>query len=424
MLTVIAPPSDSEPQFRHPHDFPRPLHSPPLSQPAQFPVERPDTQTSVYQTMSGHHRGLPPPAAMTLPDPTRPGPSAAPRDYSAHLPPPPSQSQVPEETMREWLIAKSEEDKRRQEELKLEQRRIEERMLRDAYQSPVTPSLIPALFAWIGGSPLASQTLELVHQQLAQSQQPQSNSVQHVIAGQASTEARQETRMGPVQYVPVPAPLAAGGQAAGGQVLPSQSQHQSAYPSPAYQSPKSRNRSIYAPPAQYGPHGAVAPSSGSLPRLTTNEPTTAAPASYTHQQDQPSPSPSIFFHHWQPPHQGSVKDGSKASPKTSQPQDQSSPPRKRKNTLQHERAPPPASNPPNMSPSFSAASTGSTKSQRNIQHRPRSRAGNYDPIRQGRRRVQAEGSSRSSQDSQSSASRLGENRSRHPSQERKQEPLS
>ena len=421
MLTVIPSPADSK-LFRHPHEFHR-LHSPSRphdsSNRAVSSVDRASSTHSLTDEMSGHHRGLPPPAAMTLPDPTRStGGSSGAREYAPHLLPPPSQSQVPEDSMREWLIAKSEEDKRKQEELRLEQRKIEERMLREAYQSHVPPQLLPAMFAWIGGSPMAPQALESAQQQLVQGQQSGPPALhQQVVPGRGSPDPRQDTRVG-IQYVPVQAPLAgaASGQAAPGQVLPSQSQQQTVYPSPAYQSPKSRNRSMYAAPTQYGPHSAIPQSAtqGALPRLTTNEPATVAPSSYSHQQEQPSPSPSIFFHHWQPPQQGGGKDSTKTSPRNPG-QDQSSPPRKRKNTLQHERAPAPTSNPPNMSPSFSVTSTGSHRSRGPGQHRPRSRASNYDPIRQERRRVQNEGSSRDSDESRSSQSRNANEQSRHVS---------
>ena len=419
MITLITPPTaDAKPDFRHPHDF---SHRSSLRSTPQPHIKRSDDH---LHDMSTHHRGLPPPAAMTLPDPIRSGPTA-PRDYAAHLPPPPTQAQVPDDSMREWLIAKAEEDRRKQEELKLEQRRIEERMLRDAYQSPVPPPLIPVMFAGLGGTPLATQALELAQQHLNQATQQPPIQLQHGGPLHTSPEARQDGRA--VQYVPVQAPLPAGAQAVGGQMLPSQSQHASVYPSPAYQSPKSRNRSLYTQPAQYGPH-TVAPrpnnTQGALPRLTTNEPATAAPSSYSHQQEQPSPSPSIFFHHWQPPQHGAgSKDSQKTSPRGVPNQDHTSPPRKRKNTNAHERPPPPpTSNAANMSPSFSVASTGSTKSQRGSQHRPRSRASNYDPIRQEKRRMREEGSSRGSQGSRSSErSRIEDQRSRHVSPEGKKE---
>ena len=435
MLTVITPPADSKPEFRHPHDF---THLSPTRSKSTLQIKRPDSDV---HTMSTHHRGLPPPAAMALPDPTRTAGPSAPRDYSAHLPPPPTQAQVPEDTMREWLIAKAEEDRRKQEELKLEQRRIEERMLRDAYQSPVPPHLIPVIFAGLGGGPLPSQSLDIAQQHLAQAQQTSVMQSQPPVPSQTSPEVRQESRMGgaTIQYVPVAPPQTA--QAAPGQVLPSQHQQHptTVYPSPAYHSPKSRNRSLYAPPAaQYGPHGAPPrpTTQVSLPRLTTNEPATAAPSSYSHQQEQPSPSPSILFHHWQPPQQSAGgKDSQKTSPRSIPGQDQTSPPRKRKNTNQHERVPAPTSNPPAMSPSFSIASTGSAKSQRASQaqnpgqgqaqapNRSPSRASNYDPIRQEKRRTGGDGSSGASQGSRSSEhSRAGDQHSRHSSPEAKKEP--
>ncbi|MCJ1405614.1 hypothetical protein MMC11_008842, partial [Xylographa trunciseda] len=114
--------------------------------------------------MSTPHRGLPPPMAMTLPNPERgPPPIAQPM---GQLPAPPSQWQGADESMRNWLLAKAEEDRRKQEEertrqegLRLEQRKIEQTMLRESLQGGVPPHLVPMVFAGMGGGNLANASL-------------------------------------------------------------------------------------------------------------------------------------------------------------------------------------------------------------------------------------------------------------------------
>ena len=64
--------------------------------------------------MSTPHRGLPPPAAMTLPQPGQQPPPLGQPPLSqpmGQLPAPPQQWQGAEESMRNWLHAKAEEDK-------------------------------------------------------------------------------------------------------------------------------------------------------------------------------------------------------------------------------------------------------------------------------------------------------------------------
>ena len=82
--------------------------------------------------------------------------------------------------MRSWLAAKSEEDKRKQEEektrqeqYKLEQRWIEQSMLREALQAGIPPNMVPMIYAGIGGSQLANLSLEWLQQYAAQLQATQ-----------------------------------------------------------------------------------------------------------------------------------------------------------------------------------------------------------------------------------------------------------
>lgn len=81
---------------------------------------------------------------MALPELNRPG---APFGV---MPAPPAQWQGQEESMRNWLLAKAEEDKRKQEEertrqetLRLEQRKIEQAMLRESLQGGIPPQMVP-----------------------------------------------------------------------------------------------------------------------------------------------------------------------------------------------------------------------------------------------------------------------------------------
>ncbi|KAI9668362.1 MAG: hypothetical protein M1831_001116 [Alyxoria varia] len=349
--------------------------------------------------MATPHRGLPPPAAMTLPDPTRGPPSSLPQNLG-HMPAPSTSSkwQVNDDAMKEWLGARAEEDKRkqeeektRQEELRLDQRRVEQNILRDSLHAGIPPHLVPVIFAGMGGGPLANTSLEMAHQHLTQLQQ--SAHGQQVV-NPHSPEARHEQRMhGQPQYYAGQGPSPPG-QTAPGQPPPP---HQTVYPSPAYQSPKSRDKPLYGAPTQYGPSTSGRnPTQGTLPRLTTNEAAGSAPSSYgaqqqqqqqhqqqqQQQQDQPSPSPSIYFHHWQPPNANSGKDSQKTSPNipshVANSQGHSNSPKKRKTASSQHPAPPPSS----TSPSFSVNSSNSTtKPTRGSSNRQRSgTSSSYDPL--------------------------------------------
>ena len=99
-------------------------------------------------SMSTPHRGLPPPSAMErmIPNNIERGPPSSNLPLGA-LPAAPAQWQGQDESMRSWLHAKSEEDRRKQEEektrqegLRLDQRKIEQKMLTDALQGQIPPS--------------------------------------------------------------------------------------------------------------------------------------------------------------------------------------------------------------------------------------------------------------------------------------------
>lgn len=379
MLLTIAQPPKTDFGGRSTHDFaPRiPLAKPRFSPSPKLKVDSPVSSLRVSDStdsrMSTSHRGLPPPSAMTLPDPGRPPPSL--NQPLGAMPAPPSQWQGQEESMRNWLFAKAEEDKRKQEEertrqesYKLEQRRIEQAMLHESLQAGMPPSMVPMIYAGIGGSNLANVSLEMLQQYAAQLQAAQ----QQIQPQQSSPEVRRETRLigqGINQY-----PNA---QSQPQQVVPSQHNEQPAQPAPlqttfsAYQPSPSR-----VPPTS-APRSAT---HTQLPRLTTNEmyvqPTQQGPGSahplqqsQTIHQDQPASSPSIYFHHWVPPNESKSNQpqtpASKGEPHSAHPgshlseSDYKESPRKRKAQGPHQAAPPPSAGPQYTSPSFSTVSSGS-----------------------------------------------------------------
>lgn len=200
--------------------------------------------------MSTPHRGLPPPASMALPSQPAPPPA-----HQPGLPPPPQQWQGAEDAMRHWLAAKAEEERTRQEEertrqetLRLEQRRIEMDMLRASLSGGIPPPMIPLVFAGMSTAGILPQAALDWAQRFMQAQLP-----------------------GP----------------------------------PRPPSPDRHRRSPMANPAPYGPY----PPSPTRPRGHTvtgaparlANPAQPAVASYQHVPAQQDTSPSIYFHHWQPP---------------------------------------------------------------------------------------------------------------------------
>ncbi|KAH7397680.1 hypothetical protein BKA64DRAFT_708359 [Cadophora sp. MPI-SDFR-AT-0126] len=344
--------------------------------------------TKSLSRMSTPHRGLPPPGAMTLPPPTQQQqqqpqpqpqqqpPLAQPPPLSqpmGQLPAPPQQWQGAEESMRNWLHAKAEEDKRKQEEektrqesLRLEQRKIEQDMLRTSLSGGIPPYMIPMVFAGMGGGNLPNASLEWAQHYMAQAhhlQQQQQLQQQQLLPAQAQASPEQLQRRDsrvvsqPYGTQQHPAPLTLPSTPIG----PSTSQ-QSAGFLPSYQmSPARQNtqgQGIIARP----------PQTSQLPRLNTGEMLVQPPPagqSMQHplqqtqsaQQQEQQSSPSIYFHHWQPP----TTQGGTTS-------DHTSSPKKRKATGPQQAAPPPTSQPQYTSPPFSGSSVSNTPSSRRRGH--------------------------------------------------------
>lgn len=286
--------------------------------------------------------------------------------------------------MRHWLMAKAEEDKRKQEEEKtrqesfrLEQRRIEQSMLRESLQAGVPPTMVPMIYAGMGGGNLANVSMEWLQQYAGQLQVAQQQQLQQI----ASPELRRETRMIGQTHPPAyPQPIHQ-------QVLPPQQPVEQAPPI----QPLQTTFSAYQPVQQRGPSSSAPRSAAhaSLPRLTTSDmyiqqppqsqpqpnPGSAHPLqqNQTWQQDPPASSPSIYFHHWVPPNESKTQQqpqtpASKGDPHSAHPggshlseSDHKESPRKRKAQGAHPPVPPPASGPHYTSPSFSTTSSSSRK---------------------------------------------------------------
>ena len=266
--------------------------------------------------MNSSHRGLPPlssglPGSLSLPPPER-GHSTAPPPLG-HLPAPPSQWAGQDDSMRSWLHAKAEEDRRKQEEektrqesLRLDQRRIEQDMLRDSLQGGVPPPMVPLIFAGIGGGNLPAHTLEWAQQYLAsltiqnQQQQQQLQAQQQQLhqqqiqaqQQQMSPEIHRDTRITSSHPYsahqplppPAPAPPAAPAQA-------SQGRGSISDPTSAANALSRLNTTEFIP--------------SSATTHTPRQPLHPSQQAQTASSDQSS-GPGLFFHHWTPPNPNSV----------------------------------------------------------------------------------------------------------------------
>ncbi|KAG0137868.1 hypothetical protein HOY82DRAFT_318267 [Tuber indicum] len=370
--------------------------------------------------MTTPHRGLPPPQAMALPSPTQ---------ASSGVGQLPHQWHSSEDMYKTWLLAKLEEERRKAEEEKTKQEKIREEtrkldleMLRESSRFLIPPPLIPIVLA--GGGTLkgaggewlndyVSQHMGHLIQQQQQmvQQQPQHHQqqVHQMSSAQQCTQApvlRRETRVigqqgggqapHPQQMGPPPQAGIVPPQAAQAHPPPPLSQ---GYNNPAYPPPPGGQRSG---PPQPPPHPPPPPPMqqpgplSRLPKLDTNDQRQAPhqppmhtgipptqmgghpgpPIQHTPQSSQQPPtqpetsvsqSPSIFFHHWQPPPSTSVgistpvqatasPQGQLGSPFNRQPQpnqitgpEYTNSPKKRKTSTQQG---PSAAAPQPFSPSF------------------------------------------------------------------------
>ncbi|ORY64031.1 uncharacterized protein BCR38DRAFT_485172 [Pseudomassariella vexata] len=404
--------------YRPIHDLPTPpstsRSSPPVTvqETTQKPLPAIPRKSSPAQGMSQQpHRGLPLPAAMTLPQPAPPqgqnhppGPplhSQAQQQQQQQQPPPhpplsqtlgalpaPPQWQGPgsDESMRNWLIAKTEEERRRQEEEKtrqegyrLEQRKLEHDMLRTSLDRGIPPPMVPVVFAGMSGGLLPQAALEFAQQYLVpqQGHPPQLMPAQGPLSPEHRRDSQSQQYASYAGSVGVPSTPGSGPGPQGGFV--------------PYQGPGSPTRARAHTMSMAGQVGRSLGSS--LPRLSTNEP--GVPPHGGHPlgqqqsaQQQETQSPSIYFHHWQPPTSQANASGGSNQPAT--PSVDS--PRKRKATGPQQPAPLPSTQARYRSPPFNPSVGGGGPStlanpppgRRRGHSRQRSDLASYRPPGRGR----------------------------------------
>ncbi|PYH89467.1 hypothetical protein BO71DRAFT_403035 [Aspergillus ellipticus CBS 707.79] len=374
MLLTLKP---SQNGVKGPHEYsivrqsvPTPRSSPPSA--PDLPAVTAPPRSSADHSMDSSRSGLPPPASLTLPPPNV-GFADVPGSAMNHpLPPPPGQWQTSDESMRQWLQAKAEEDRRKQEEektrqeaLRLEQRRVEQSMLRDSLQAGVPPQMIPLIFAGITPGGLPPSLLELTQQHLAQPPPARAPAPQMPVMPHTQRRpphARRDSRtIPPNPYVGPPA------------------HHQTAVPPPGVllsqplhtvgASPTSQPLS--RPPVANAPVDHRLPMAA-IPRMNPGEaqlqpsqsinlsnvyyapgssiPSTQPPPGKSDSSARQSP-PSLYFHHWVPPGQPPANTSS-GRPRQESPgpaqgprrlESQTSPGRKRKAHGPHQPAPLPSS---------------------------------------------------------------------------------
>lgn len=282
-----------------------------------------------------------------------------------------------------------EEERTRQQQLRLEQRKVEHDMLREAIRGGIPPHLVPNLFASLGGAGRIPDISPVQHYQATMPTVAQQDMSQPGYPGRSPPDLRRETRAIPQSHQPYyPAPGSAIGPT---QQFPHQPppafNASTVYPSPATHSPRGHRSATVS-----GGTTTKHPINSSLPRLTTNEAQvqhpTSGPTAYG--TDRASPSPSISFHHWQPP---STTSGGSRADKTSprQPTTLSSgesvainSPRKRKDMRPHQAAPPPSYAPRERTPMSERDGLRSAQGQPRGHARHQSasqlRRAPYDPI--------------------------------------------
>ncbi|KAG8629121.1 hypothetical protein KVT40_002986 [Elsinoe batatas] len=421
MLLTLSQQS-GKPDFggRSPHDYsspPQPHHSSHFSPRRHVDHVLSGLPQHNSYVMSTSHRGLPPPSAMALPEPNRPQQQPQPppqpppppppsslqqqqqQPQLGSMPAPPSQWSGGEESMRHWLSTKAEEERTKQEEerrrqeeertrqesFRLEQRLVEQSMLRESMKGGVPPHMIPVIFAGMGGPNLINASVDMLHQYASQLQASQ----QQMQALELGPEQPRDTRVNPPQpsYQTPQQP----GTNAPAQPPPPLAQHQttfSAYGSSQRPSiPTSAPRSV--------------PASG-LSRINTvdiGQPSSTAPTAAHHanpshvgQSEQATSSPSIYFHHWvppatqeskgnQPPTPSGRNEPSSAHPSHGGEGDYRDSPRKRKAIGGHHPHPPPSQ----TSPSFSSQSSNRSRGNSNGHIRSRSNKSNEDQSEAARR---------------------------------------
>ncbi|KAG5980214.1 hypothetical protein E4U55_004274 [Claviceps digitariae] len=231
------------------------------------------------------------------------------------LPPPPPQWHGAEEAMKHWLQAraeeertKQEEEKTRQESLRLEQRRVEMDMLRDSIRGGIPPPMIPLVFVGMSsGGALPQAALDWAqqffpssqsqqHLHLLPAQRQQSPDVQQ---GGGHAQSQGTYHPGPGHQLPPPPPPGPGTYASY-PASPSRPRGQTVSGVVGRAAGGAGNVPPHAGHGQSGGPMAVSPYGG------------GSHSSHMHAPSAPpqESSPSLYFHHWQPP---ATQSGSSSS---------------------------------------------------------------------------------------------------------------
>lgn len=264
-----------------------------------------------------------------------------PKSMPAPMPPAPGYSEGPEQ-MQHWLQAKTEDDRRSQEEektrqeaLKLEQRKVEQAILADSLRAGVPPHMLPLLFTGLcAGNAISNSTQDMIQQSAVQTSRAESPRSRFQPAFQGPGIS---TTFPPLAQPP------AGSQRDLPAVNPTL--HATAAQNVP---PRTENSAANLPPSHSATAGILKPV-GHLARpveVPGQAPTPPNFPSITHatasQQQQQNAairndsmprrsSPSISFHHWVPPQAHMQADGQISSS------------RKRKSSYpHHHQAPPPS----------------------------------------------------------------------------------
>ncbi|GFF43670.1 hypothetical protein IFM46972_07286 [Aspergillus udagawae] len=372
MLLTLKPSAQN--RIKGPHEYAIVRQSVPT--PRSFPPTVPDASATATSPKT-LRRGLPPPSSINRqPDVGRS--NMAPM---SQLPPAPPGWSSPED-LRQWLQAKAEEDRRlqeeektRQESLRLEQRKIEQSMLRDSLQSGVPPQMIPLIFAGITGGSLPQSAIELIQQYASQIPGTRSNappppshhSAPPLHQQQPSAldlppppplsqrhpplaipaDIRRDSRVLPPQQQPIPGPVLSQPLTTHGRSPSSQSFGRSPLSSgPGKATASSLSRINGETHLQHVPL-----TLGNAQYATGSSVPPSQPAEIKHEHPPRHSPPSLYFHHWVPPGQPPPGKNQHDFPVVSIAQsqrryeNQSPPGRKRKSQIPHQPAPLPSSRP-------------------------------------------------------------------------------
>ncbi|KAJ5211637.1 uncharacterized protein N7498_003283 [Penicillium cinerascens] len=251
----------------------------------------------------------------------------------APMPPPPGYSEGPEQ-MQQWLQAKTEDDRRSQEEektrqeaLKLEQRKVEQAILADSLRAGVPPHMLPLLFTGMcAGNAISNSTQDMIQQSTVQTSRTESPRSRFQ---PAFPDPGISTTFSPLAQHP------AGSQ----RDLPVNTAQN--VPAGAGNSPSHSATTGILKPVGHLARSVEVPGQALTPPNFPSIPHASASQQQQQQQQQQNAairndsrarrsSPSISFHHWIPPQAHMQADGQITSS------------RKRKSSYPHHQVPPPS----------------------------------------------------------------------------------